>query len=284
MVVEGEAGADVLEDEVGAPLGDALKNSHAVLSFGLRRIALWAVSVYRGPNLSAIANRLFAAPNRRLFGRASPKEIRMSITLYAAPMSSATPVVIALAELEVPHELVNVDLSREDQRRPEFLALNPNGKVPTLVVDGTAMFEALAIMQWLGDRFGVERGLWPPADAPERIEALSWSTWAYVTFTSTLQRLNHAASEQAPAQFHNSALAKHSHEELQTLLSLLEARLASQPYLLGDSFSLADLIVASVITWATFCGVPVDDHARVKTWLQRFHERPAYKRTWVGAA
>jgi glutathione S-transferase len=56
--------------------------------------------------------------------------------LYAAPMSSATPVVHALAELQVPYELVPIDLSAGDQRRPEFLALNPNGKVPTLVVDG----------------------------------------------------------------------------------------------------------------------------------------------------
>ena len=105
------------------------------------------------------------------------EETPMTITLYAAPMSSATPVLTALTELEVPHEMVPMDLSAGDQRKPDFLALNPNGQVPTLVVDGTPMFEALAIMQWLGDRFGVERGLWPASDAPERLVALSWSTW-----------------------------------------------------------------------------------------------------------
>src|SRR5690606_9857421 len=112
-----------------------------------------------------------------------PKEEQvMSIVFYAAPMSSATPVAWALAELDVPHERVPVDLAAGDQRKPEFLRLNPNGKVPTLVVDGTPRFEALAIMTWLGDRYGTANGMWPPADSPERLPALSWSTWAYVSY------------------------------------------------------------------------------------------------------
>jgi len=76
----------------------------------------------------------------------------MSIVFYSAPMSSASPVESALAELGVPHEKVSFDLSATRHKQPAFLKLNPNGKVPTLVVDGTPMFEALAIMQWLGDR------------------------------------------------------------------------------------------------------------------------------------
>src|SRR6476620_10228813 len=112
----------------------------------------------------------------------------MSMTLYEAPFSSATPVACALAELGLPHERVRFDLSSGLQKQPEFLALNPNGKVPTLVVDGTPMFEALAIIQWLGDRYGVQCGVWPKADSPERLQALSWSTWAYVSLGSVLQR------------------------------------------------------------------------------------------------
>jgi glutathione S-transferase len=208
----------------------------------------------------------------------------MSIRLYAAPMSSATPVVHAIAELEVAHELVPIDLSAGDQRRPEFLALNPNGKVPTLVVDGTPMFEALAIMTWLGDRYGVARGLWPAADAPERLEAMSWSTWGYVTFGSAIVRLLFATGERVPGELHSPAMAEHTHRELQALLGIVDQRLATRAWLLGDAFSLADLIVASTITYATFCGVPVADHVHVKDWLRRFHERPAYRRTWQAAA
>jgi glutathione S-transferase len=204
----------------------------------------------------------------------------MSITLYAAPMSSATPVAHALLELEVPHEQVTLDLAAGDQKKPEFLALNPNGKVPTLVVDGTPMFEALAIMQWLGDRFGVERGLWPAADAPERLEALSWTTWSYVTYGTQLTRLTYAQSENSPAELHHRPQAEHALKELQDLLGILEARLENRPYLLGESFTLADHIVASVVTYSTYCGVPVDDHPHVADWLARFRARPSFAKIW----
>lgn len=207
----------------------------------------------------------------------------MSLTLYAAPMSSATPVVCALAELDVPHELVMLDLAAGDQKKPEYLALNPNGVVPTLVVDGTPMFEAVAIMQWLGDRYGVERGLWPAADTPERLTALSWTTWAYVTYGTMINILNYSQSPLADPALHHPPLAAHAQGEFGKLLGRLDARLAEHPNLLGDAYSLADMIVAGVVTYSTYCGVSVDAHPHVKAWLQRFHQRPAYAKTW-GAA
>jgi GST-like protein len=195
-------------------------------------------------------------------------------------MSSATPVVHALAELGVPYELVPVDLAAGDQRRPAFLALNPNGKVPTLIVDGTPMFEALAIMQWLGDRFGVERGLWPAFDAPARFEALSWTTWAYVTYGAALSRLILASSERVPAELHHQGQAEHVRKELEQLLGVLDARLAARTYLLGDSYSLADHVVASVVTYGTYCGVGVDAWPHVSAWIARFSNRPSFAKAW----
>src|SRR3989338_2710606 len=125
----------------------------------------------------------------------TPKEPFMShIVLYWHPMSSATPVACALAELGVPHERVKIDITTGEQRRPDFLALNPNGKVPTLTVDGAPMFEALAIEMWLGHRFGIERGLWPATGTPEALQALSWCTWAYVTYGALVGRL-HVATQ-----------------------------------------------------------------------------------------
>lgn len=208
----------------------------------------------------------------------------MTITLYAAPVSSATPVVNAVEELGVLHELVLLDLASGDQRKPDFLAHNPNGKVPTLVVDGVPMFEALAIMQWLGDRFGVERGMWPAADAPERLEALSWSTWAYVTFGAVFQRLIFSSSERVDAALHHAGQAERAHTELQDLLAILDRRLASRDYLLGADFTLVDLIVGNAVTYAAFIGVPTTSHGHVQAWLARFHERPAYKKAWAVAS
>jgi glutathione S-transferase len=204
----------------------------------------------------------------------------MNIVFYCAPFSSATPVAAALAELEVPHQCVQLDLSVQEQRKAEFLALNPNGKVPTLVVDGTPVFEALAIVQLLGERFGVARGLWPAADAPARLRAISWSTWAYVTFGAALQRLNHAQSPRMDPAFHNPALAEHTRHELQAHLGLLDTELGKAPYLLGQAYSLLDLIVANVLIYGTFCGASVDAHPHVKRWLAGCGERPAMRAAW----
>jgi glutathione S-transferase len=162
----------------------------------------------------------------------------MSITFYAAPQSSASPVACALRELAVPHERINLNLAAGDQRKPEYLALNPNGKVPLLVVNGTPMFEAIAIMQWLGDKYGVEKGLWPSADSPARLEA-------------------------------------------QGLLGLLDTRVSQRPYLLGSQFSLADLILASVINYGKLCGAPTDGHANLQRWHERVLSRPSMQDPWA---
>jgi glutathione S-transferase len=201
----------------------------------------------------------------------------MSIVFYYAPFSSASPVASALAELAVPHERVILDLQAGQTRRPEFLALNPNGKVPTLVVDGTPMFEALAILLWLGERHGTERGLWPAASSPSRLEAMSWCTWAYVTYAPQLALLAYATSDRLGPEVHNPAQAALARQELGRLLGLLDARLARQKHMLGDAYSLVDLVVASVIGYGVMAGAAVDAHPHVKAWLEGFQSREAYK-------
>jgi glutathione S-transferase len=209
------------------------------------------------------------------FAGALFQEVPMSMVFYAAPRSSSSPVACALQELGVAHERVNVNLAAGEQRKPEYLALNPNGKVPLLVVDGTPLFEALAILQWLGDRYGVEKKLWPAADSPARLEALSWTTWGYVTFGYGLSRLFYASNERLPKEMHNAAAAAAAQSELQGLLGVLDARLGQRPYLLGSAFSLADLILASVINYGRVCGVPSDAHDHVTKWLERVLSRPS---------
>ena len=200
----------------------------------------------------------------------------MSIIFYSAPWSSASPVASALAELDVPHEKVTFDLAAGKHKEPEFLALNPNGKVPTLVVDGTPMFEALAILTWLGECYGVSRGFWPAEKDPARLTAMSWCSWSYVTYAANLMLLNVSRSERVSPELHNPALTVHSKKELDRLLGMLEARLGKQKYMLGASYSLVDLVVASVVGYGVFVGVPVDGFPRVKAWLADFQSRASY--------
>ncbi|WP_255987625.1 glutathione S-transferase family protein [Chitinolyticbacter albus] len=197
----------------------------------------------------------------------------MSIVLYWHPMSSATPIACALAELGVPHERVKVDIKAGEQRHPDYLALNPNGKVPTLAVDGAPMFEALAIHLWLGERFGVERGLWPKAGTPEHLQALSWSTWSYVTYGAVLVRLQVATHGEEAVR--SSTQADAARAGLDELLALLDTRLAAQPWMLGRDYSLVELIVGSVIGYSAYLGAPLANHAHVRDWLARVQARPA---------
>ena len=201
----------------------------------------------------------------------------MSIVFYFAPMSSATPVTCALAELSVPHEAVALDLASKVQKKPEFLRLNPNGRVPTLVVDGKPMFEGLAILLWLGEKFGVEQGLGPEASDPARLAALSWSAWAYVTVAPTIQRLMFATSPRVAPEMHNAAQADLARTELDSLMSILDERLGNAPYLLGNNYSLLDLIVASVVGYGTFAGLSLEQHAPVKRWLDQCQARPSFR-------
>ncbi len=203
----------------------------------------------------------------------------MSIVFYHAPMSSATPVAWAFDELGVRHERVEMSFAAGDTRKPEFLEINPNGKVPTVVVDGTPLFEALAIMTWLGDTYGVERGLWPRADAPARLVASSWTTWAYVSFGAALNRLAYATSPRLDASVHSEPQAKLARDELEQLLAALDGKLSGSAYLLGDDFSLADLIVAGVVWYGTMVGQAVAGYANVARWLDACLERPAIKPT-----
>lgn len=197
----------------------------------------------------------------------------MSIVLYWHPFSSATPIACALTELDIPHERVKVDIQAGEQHRPEFRALNPHGKVPTLTVNGAPMFETLAIQLWLGETYGVARGLWPAAGTPERLQAMSWCTWAYVSYGAVLVRMQIAGHGEE--QLRSAVHAEAAHADLDKLLAILDARLAAQPWMLGAEYSLADLVVGSVIGYSAFRGAPVAAHPHVQAWLQKVQARPA---------
>jgi hypothetical protein len=101
----------------------------------------------------------------------------MSIRLYGWPNSTASRVRWALEELGVSYDYVELDRGQGDNRTPEYLAINPTGKVPGLVDGGQAYFESAAILLHLAETYGRERGLWPVA-GPARAEALCWTIWS----------------------------------------------------------------------------------------------------------
>ena len=202
----------------------------------------------------------------------------MSLVFYYTPMSSATPVQWSFEELDIPHEKVAIDLQAGDQRKPEFLAINPNGKVPTIVHDGTAIFESAAIQLYLGETFGVDKGLFP-APGPKRGEAMKWIVWVNVSAGEALSRLFRNTSDRIPAEQHNAKAAEVARADLTGLLQILEEAVKGKEYMLG-SFSLVDVHLASWMAYVGMVGVDLKPFPAIEAWMARCCARPAYKKVW----
>jgi len=207
----------------------------------------------------------------------------MSIVFHYAPMSSAGRVHWTLEELGIPYEKVKLDFAAGDTKKPEFLALNPNGKVPTIVIDGTPMFESVAIQIALGERYGVEKGLWPALGSSEHLQALTWIVWGQVTLTGALMQHMLNVGSYTPAEAQNAMQAETSMAQVHTCFGILNERLSSRPYMLGESFTLVDLDLASVLGWALMVlKIDISKYPHFASWLGRASERPGLKVAMAG--
>lgn len=195
----------------------------------------------------------------------------MAITFYWSPRSSATRIDWALEELGVPFEKVRVDIQAGDQKKPEYLALNPNGKVPLLVDGGTPIFESVAILIHLGLSYGQDKGLWPSTGSKMHGQALAWIVWS----AATLQPLMFRARQNADAR-----------PDVDKLIAIVESHLAksgSQPgYFLGETFTYVDLAIASALgLWRMF-GNDFSAQPNITRWIDACQSRAAFKKA-VGA-
>lgn len=204
----------------------------------------------------------------------------MSIQFHYSPMSSATRVHWALEELGIPYEKIRVDLAKGDQKTPEFLALNPNGKIPVLVVDGTPMFESLAQLIYLADTFGQEKGLYPPPGAA-RAEVLKWTCWGSVSLYEALVRLLRNTSDRFPPEEKNAATAEGAKKEIAGYLAILDAHLAGKEWIAG-SFSIADVAVGAFMPMLARLGVDTGRFENLTAWSGRCMQRPALGRAMMG--
>jgi len=200
----------------------------------------------------------------------------MSLTFYYSPMSTATITELVLEELAAPCERVTVDLKNKETHTAEFLRLNPNGKVPVLVHDGMPIWESAAITLYLGEIFGVAKGLYPEP-GPDRGEAMKWVVWSNVTLGDAFGRLVRNTSDWYPAEQHNAKAAAAAQSDVRDCLRILDQALAGRQYLLAG-YSLADTHVNSLIDWLRYMKVDFSDCERLNTWSQRCAARPAYGR------
>lgn len=200
----------------------------------------------------------------------------MSLTFYYSPQSSASPVHWTLEELGVPYEKALVDL--KTPRTAAFLKVNPNGKVPVLVHDGVAIFESAAIQIYLGETFGVEKGLFPAAGR-ERGEALKWLVWTNVSLGEAVGRWQRNTSDRIPAELRNQAAGEAARKDVDALVAIFEREFGDKEHVLGKQISLVDFHMASFFQWMGFLGVDLKPFPKTAAWFGRCAARPALART-----
>ena len=137
----------------------------------------------------------------------------MSLTFYYSPQSSASPVHWTLEELGIPYEKVKIDLKANQQKQPEYLKLNPNGRVPLLVHDGVPIFESAAIQLYLGEQFGVAKGLYPPP-GPQRGEVMKWVIWTNASIGEAQSRVGRNLGHSAPEDERNAKAGARARAEV----------------------------------------------------------------------
>jgi glutathione S-transferase len=216
----------------------------------------------------------------------------MSLTFYSAPMSTASITEAVLAELGTPHDRVDFDISAGDTRKSDFLKVNPNGRVPAIVHEGTPIWESCAITMYLGEIFGVDLNLYP-VPGPKRGEAMKWIAWSNVTLAEAGGRLAAALPDESdggvqansqdwvPPEQRSAIAVDKAKADLATLLGILEGGLDGKSFLLGD-YSLVDTHLCSIVGWIGMMAVDLTSFPKVIAWLRHCGERPAIAKLMTG--
>src|SRR5262245_62909759 len=164
--------------------------------------------------------------------------------LYYFPSPNPQKVRFALLELGLECEIVAVDLTKGEHRTPEFLALNPNGRVPVLTDDNLTLWESHAILAYLGEKTGE---LWPTS-AARRADALRWLFFLsqHISPPATDLVFNRIAVKVLGLPSDEAAIAR-GEKALPAVLSILEGQLATGKWLLGEEFTLADCAYGRIL-------------------------------------
>ena len=171
-------------------------------------------------------------------------------------------------ELGLDYEHIPVEIGAAGARKPEYLAINPNGRLPAIDDDGFILWESLAITLYLAKK----HGRLYPATLEGEARAWQWSLWAVQEVDRGVNIWSLHAVRLPPADRDPQRLA----EALAVLappFRVLDGALADRPYLLGDDFTVADLNVAAVISRAV--DMDLSGRPRLRDWLGRCLERPA---------
>jgi glutathione S-transferase len=180
---------------------------------------------------------------------------------------------VVLAEKNLPYEIVPIDLRKQEQKTPEYLKLNPYGKVPVLVDDGTFLYESCIINEYLNEKYPNPPLM--PADLGKRAKARILTDYGLAHLDGPYQKLRMETTKDPKEQ--NPQVIDAAKSDLRKLLQHLEKELDDQPYLVGD-FSLVDAALLPRFTRLEGFGVlPDASLPKLGKYLQRMKDRPSVK-------
>ncbi len=197
------------------------------------------------------------------------------IDLYTWSTSNGRKVSIALEELELPYRVFPVDITRGEQKTPEFVVKSPNGKIPA-IIDRDArdrrLMESGAILLYLAEK----AGRLMPKDEDRRWQVIEWLMWQMGGVGPMLGQHLHFTHYQPDA----SVYARERYaDEARRLYGVLNSRLAGREYIV-DEYSIADIAVWPWIARFPWQKIDLGDYPHVRRWYQAIAERPAVQRGW----
>ncbi len=196
--------------------------------------------------------------------------------IYGFPNSRSVRAVWAANEAGLEHEVINIDLKSGGGRKPEYLAINPNGKVPALVDGDEILFESAAICTYIGDKVP-EKGLTPKYGTIERARYNQWMFWVIGDLEQplwTMAKHNFIL----PEKLRVPAIMETCKYEFSVVCKVLAKEFGDRQFIMGDTFTMADVMVGHTLMWAQqFLGGL--EHDNLTAYVGRLMPRPALAAT-----
>jgi glutathione S-transferase len=196
-------------------------------------------------------------------------------TLYYAPGSANLVVHLALIEADAPYELKRIDIEKGEQRTPAYLAINPHGVVPTMIVDGQPCMEAAALALLVAERHP-DAPLAPPTGSAQRAAYLQWMLYLANTLQPLFRQWFYPNDHVAEG---GDAVKEHARIGIGKCWDYLDAHLGAHgPYMLGERFSLVDLYALMLMRWARNMPRPATAWPHVAALASQLKARPSWRR------
>ena len=197
------------------------------------------------------------------------------ITVYHVKGTRGVRVIWLCEELGIPYEVEVIDFSPRYKNSPEWRSKSPTGKVPAVTVDGFTMFESGAVCDYLLDRHGGDR-LQPPPGTTDSALCRQWSWFAEATFARPLGEIvnhNRVAPEGGLVDF----VIEDCKDRARVCIAAIEDVVSKSGYLVGDTFTIADIMTGYSLMLASNFGLLTNDYPSTRAYYDRLSQRPGFQ-------